>query len=391
MKIKVIHMITKLELGGAQQNTMFTVAHLDREIFHPMLWSGPGGILTEDAERNFGEDFKLVPHLFREISPKNDLLALLELRKMLEQEKTKELGEPIVVHTHSSKAGILGRIAARLANVPVIVHTFHGFGFNDLQPKLVRGAYILAEKIAGAMTHGLVFVSRANMDKAAALKIGRPEQYRLIRSGINISEFRPRPIDRKSKRREMGVAETGKLVTMVACFKPQKNPVDFVRAASLALKQVPDAWFAVAGDGELRPEMEAATNQYGVKDRVKLLGWRKDIPEILWASDLLVLTSLWEGLPRVFPQAMAAELAIVATKVDGGPEAVIDGQNGYLVPPRDYKSIADRVIELLKDDVRRESMGKKGAEMVEEWDISRMVRSQEELYKKLLREKTLWN
>lgn len=391
MKIKVIHMITKLELGGAQQNTMFTVAHLDREIFHPMLWSGPGGILTEDAERNFGEDFKLVPHLFREISPKNDLLALLELRKMLEQEKTKELGEPIVVHTHSSKAGILGRIAARLANVPVIVHTFHGFGFNDLQPKLVRGAYILAEKIAGAMTHGLVFVSRANMDKAAALKIGRPEQYRLIRSGINISEFRPRPIDRKSKRREMGVAETGKLVTMVACFKPQKNPVDFVRAASLALKQVPDAWFAVAGDGELRPEMEAATNQYGVKDRVKLLGWRKDIPEILWASDLLVLTSLWEGLPRVFPQAMAAELAIVATKVDGGPEAVINGQNGYLVPPRDYKSIADRVTELLKDDVRRESMGKKGAELVEEWDISRMVRSQEELYKKLLREKTLWN
>jgi glycosyltransferase involved in cell wall biosynthesis len=391
MKIKVIHMITKLELGGAQQNTIFTVANLNREIFHPVLWSGPGGILTDYASKDFGEDFKLVPHLFREVNPKNDLLALLELRQMLKQEKAREPDAPIVVHTHSSKAGILGRIAARLTHVPIIVHTFHGFGFNDFQPRPVQAAYILAEKITGGMTHGLVFVSRTNMERAKDLKIGREDRYRLIRSGIDLSEFKPKSIDRRSKRREMGVAEDGKVVTMVACFKPQKNPVDFIRMAGLVLKQVPDAWFVVAGDGELRPEMEAAISQYGLKDRVRLLGWRKDVPEILWASDLLVLTSLWEGLPRVFPQAMSAGLAVVGTKVDGGPEAVIDGQNGYLVPPRDFEAIARRVVELLKDDARRESMGKRGSEMAAEWDIHKMVRDQEELYQKLLKEKGLWN
>jgi glycosyltransferase involved in cell wall biosynthesis len=390
MKVRVIHMITKLELGGAQQNTMFTVANLDRELFSPLLWAGPGGILTEEAARLFKDDFHLVPHLFREVSPRNDWLAFWELRSMLKQEQARSNG-PIIVHTHSSKAGILGRTAAWSAGIPVIIHSFHGFGFNDYQPWPVREAYVLAEKIAGRMTHGFIFVSRANWKKAESLGIGRPEQYHLIRSGIDLAEFKPKPFDRRAKRRELGVAEDGKLVVMVACFKPQKNPVDFVRAAGLVLKEVPDAWFVVAGDGELRPEMEQAILQNRVKDRVKLLGWRTDIPEILWAGDLLVLTSLWEGLPRVFPQAMAAGLPIVATSVDGAPEAVLQGENGYLVPPRDFQGIARRVVELLKDEKKRAQMSKRAEELVPEWDIHQMVRDQEQLYQRLLKEKGLWN
>jgi glycosyltransferase involved in cell wall biosynthesis len=157
------------------------------------------------------------------------------------------------------------------------------------------------------------------------------------------------------------------------------------------LKQVPDAWFAIAGDGELRPELEAAIAKAGLQDRFKLLGWRRDVPELMWVSDLLVLTSLWEGLPRVFPQAMSAGLAIVGTRVDGGPEAVVDDVNGYLLPPKDVEGVARRMVELLKNDDKRARMGRKGSEMVAEFDIHKMVRDQEQLYQRLLKEKNLWN
>jgi glycosyltransferase involved in cell wall biosynthesis len=212
----------------------------------------------------------------------------------------------------------------------------------------------------------------------------------LIRSGISIDEFKPRQIDILAKRKELGVG-SGKLVVMVSNLKPQKNPLDFARVANLVLKKTPDAWFILCGDGELRPELERMIEDFGIKDRVKLLGWRRDIPEILWASDLLILTSLWEGLPRVYPQAMASGLAIVGTRVDGGPEAVIDGENGYLLEPGDYQGISQRVIELLEDDEKRKKMGQRGMEMVAEFDIHKMVKDQEQLYQRLLKEKNLWN
>jgi len=391
MKIKAIHIITKLELGGAQQNTIFTVSNLNRQIFQPILWTGPEGILTAEAAEKMGPDFKIIQNLAREINPPKDLAALFELRRMLKEEKKLSPAAAIIVHTHSSKAGILGRIAAWMEGVPVVVHSFHGFGFNQFQPLPVREAYIIAEKVTGLLTDSFIFVSRANMKKAGELGIGKPSQYNLIRSGIDISEFKPQPMDRKAKRRELGVSEDGRLALMVACFKPQKNPVDFVAAAEIVLKEVPDAWFAIAGDGELRPELEVAIAKAGLKDRFKLLGWRRDVPELMWASDLLVLTSLWEGLPRVFPQAMSAGLAIVGTRVDGGPEAVVDDVNGWLLPPKDIEGIARRMIELLKDDEKRARMGRKGMEMVAEFDIHKMVRDQEQLYQRLLKEKKLWN
>jgi glycosyltransferase involved in cell wall biosynthesis len=309
---------------------------------------------------------------------------------MLRLAKKQSKGTPLIIHTHSSKAGILGRIAGFLAGVPIIIHSFHGFGFNDFQPWLVRKAYILAEKIAGLITDSFIFVSRANLQKASQLGIGKPSKYNLIRSGISIDEFKPRQIDILAKRKELGVG-SGKLVVMVSNLKPQKNPLDFARVANLVLKKTPDAWFILCGDGELRPELERMIEDFGIKDRVKLLGWRRDIPEILWASDLLILTSLWEGLPRVYPQAMASGLAIVGTRVDGGPEAVIDGENGYLLEPGDYQGISQRVIELLEDDEKRKKMGQRGMEMVAEFDIHKMVKDQEQLYQRLLKEKNLWN
>jgi glycosyltransferase involved in cell wall biosynthesis len=387
MRARVIHIITRLELGGAQQNTLFTVSHLDRERFSAALWSGEGGMLDQDAGNLSGVEFRKVPPLLREISPANDLRALLMLRGMLKEELRKWSPHPVIVHTHSSKAGILGRWAAFGAGVPVIIHTFHGFGFNDYQPFWLRDFYIMAEWLTARATHAFICVSRANLERAVSLGFGARDKFRLIRSGIDVKEFERNPIDVKARRRELGLGEEGPLVSMVSNFKPQKNPLDFARAAALVLKQVPEAWFAVAGDGELRPELETLIKEKGIGDRFRLLGWRRDIPEILWSSDLFVLTSLWEGLPRVYPQAMAAHLAIVGTRVDGAPEAVVEGENGFLVEPKDFEGLAGRIIQLLRDESLRTKMGRLGRARVDEFDIHLMLRQQEELYRDILMQK----
>jgi glycosyltransferase involved in cell wall biosynthesis len=387
MKARVIHIITRLELGGAQQNTLYTVEHLDRERFSVALWSGDGGILNDDAKKIPDLDFIIVPELVREIRPDRDYMAFHQLYTMLRDE-VNESEAPVVVHTHSSKAGILGRLAARRAKVPVVVHTFHGFGFNDFQRWPVSKAFILAEKIAGKATTHFIAVSRANLEKAVSLGIAKSDEIRVIRSGIKIKEFEPRPgFDAKAMKRSLGLDPEKPLALMVACFKPQKSPVDFVRAAALVAEEVPEAQFAVAGDGALRPGMEAAIREAGLEDRLRLLGWRRDVPELLWSADALVLTSLWEGLPRVYPQAMAAGVPVVGTKVDGGPEAVIEGENGWLVEPRDIKGIADRMAELLKEPEKAKAMGKAGGSMLPEFDIDLMVKQQEELYEQLLKRK----
>lgn len=383
MKARVIHLITKLELGGAQQNTLYTVGHLDRERFSVALWSGDGGILNDDARKIPGIDFTIVPELVREVSPRNDWAALGKLRRMLKEEVAG--GLPVIVHTHSSKAGILGRLAAWLAGAPVIIHSFHGFGFNDFQKWPVKWAYILAEWVTGKVTDEFIAVSRANLERAVALRLAPAGRIRLIRSGIAIGEFERREIDRPAKRLELGLDPNRPLALMVACLKPQKCPLDFVRVAERALMLAPAAQFAIAGDGELRPELEAAIAAAGLSDRMKLLGWRRDVPELMWSADALVLTSLWEGLPRVFPQAMAAGLPVVGTRVDGGPEAVVDGENGWLFQPRDVDGMAARLAQLLNDPVRAREMGEQGRARVAEFDIDLMVRQQEELYEEALK------
>jgi len=383
MKARVIHIITMLELGGAQQNTLYTVEQLDRGRFSVALWSGDGGMLNEEAAKIPSLEFKLVPELVREVRPLKDLGALWQLHAMLKDEVEKS-GLPVIVHTHSSKAGVLGRWAAWLAGVPVIVHTFHGFGFNDFQKAPVRRAFTLAERLTGKLTDHFIAVSYANLEKAVKKKIADPDRIEVIRSGIKLGEFERRPIDRAEKKLSLGLDPDLPLVLMIACLKPQKNPLDFVRLAAEVLEREPEVQFALAGDGELRPELEAAIKARGLEDKVKLLGWRRDIPELLWSADILALTSLWEGLPRVYPQAMAAGVPIVGTRVDGAGEAVLDGRNGWLVPPGDIAGMSGYVIELLRDREAARAFGRSGRLHVAEFDIDLMVRQQEELYERLL-------
>ncbi len=381
--IKVVHIITKLELGGAQQNTLYTVSHLDKSKFIPILITGSEGLLVDDAKRLCIETHFL-PSLVREINPVKDIQALFDIRRLLLRIK-RSFQSPIIVHTHSSKAGIIGRWAAFFAGIPVVIHTFHGYGFNDYQSILKRWLFILLERLTAKITTRFIAVSKNNIEKGINAKIFSSDDVELIRSGIDISEFSDVKIDKVKKKKELQVELDKPLVGMIACFKPQKAPLDFVKAAHLVCQKISDVRFVVAGDGELRPPMEELTNSLGLKDKIKLLGFRRDIPEIMKCLNVFVLTSLWEGLPRVILQALAAGIPVVATEVDGSSEVVKNGINGFLVKPGDVEGIAEKIMYILQKpkDFKFEISGLKS--ILDEFDINLMVKKQEELYEALVK------
>ena len=382
-KTTVVHIITKLELGGAQQNTLFTVANLERRKYEPVLISGTEGILVEDAKKLKDVKVYLVPELVREIRPFKDVISFLKIRRIL-----KELKKPrsnIIVHTHSSKAGILGRWAARVAGINLIIHSVHGFSFNDYQPSFLRAFYIFIERVTSLVTTRFIAVSKANIEKGMAERIFSKNKAVLIRSGIDIREFQEVKGDKNKKKEELGADVRCPLVAMIACFKTQKSPLDFVKIARIVTDNIAEIRFLLVGDGVLRSEIEELIKKLGMDGKILLLGWRNDIPEILSCIDVLVLTSLWEGLPRVFPQAMASGVPVVATDVDGAPEAIKNGINGYLLPPKDINAMAEKVIYLIRHPEKAQEMGEKGKGLVEEFDIWKMLAQQEELYASLLK------
>jgi glycosyltransferase involved in cell wall biosynthesis len=386
MRARVVHVITKLELGGAQQNTLYTVRHLDRARFEVALVTGTEGELIEEARAIPDCRLHLVTDLVREVAPVRDVRTLLALTRLLARER-RTTEAPVIVHTHSSKAGILGRAAARLAGVPIVVHSIHGYGFHDGQRPAVRRLYVALERAAARWTDAFIAVAEENRRTGIALGLFPPERCEVIRSGIAIDAYRCRPEARAAARAALGVPPGAPLVGMIACLKPQKAPEDFVAVAARVRAALPEARFFLAGDGERRQAVEAAARAAGLDGAFQLLGWRRDVPELLAALDVLVLTSRWEGLPRVLPQAMAAGRPVVATNVNGAPEAVRDGVTGYLVPPGDIAGLADRVIALLRDPATREAMGRAARAAVHEFDATEMVRRQEALYGRLVADK----
>ncbi|MDE1976907.1 MAG: glycosyltransferase family 4 protein [Elusimicrobia bacterium] len=379
--MKVAHVITRLELGGAQRNTLYTVSHLDPAKFQCLLISGEGGMLDGEAralkdQNRIGLYF--VPGLIREISPISDVRALVGIIRVLRREK------PDVVHTHSSKAGILGRAAARLCGVLVVVHTYHGFGFHPRQGPWARRFFIFLEKLCARWARALVFVSKSNWNEAAARGIGDPRRYRLIRSGIKRSDYPASVPDRGRAKTALGAGFHKVVAVSIGNFKPQKNAMDFISAAEMVLARNSEIEFLYVGDGEMRTAAEARIFARGLSSRIKLLGWRQDVPQILAVSDIFVLTSLWEGLPRALLEAMASGLVPVCYAANGVSEMVQDGVNGFLVAPGDAAALADRVIRLAADESLRRRLSLKAREAVgEEFDIDEMVRRQERLYQDL--------
>jgi glycosyltransferase involved in cell wall biosynthesis len=380
-RARVVHVITRLEWGGAQENTLYTVEHLDPERFDRVLVSGAGGMWDDRAAALPGVRFHPLGELVREVRPGRDLRAFHSLRTLLGKERRKAGGSPLVVHTHSSKAGILGRAAARAAGADVIVHSIHGFGFNDGQRAPVRSFYVGLERLAARWTDSFVAVSEENIRSGIAEGIFPREKCRLIRSGFDTGIFLRG--SRAEGRRMIGVPENVPVIGTIAVFKPQKAPADFVKVARLVARHVPEARFVMVGDGELRPEVERTVASAGLSGRFYLLGWRREVPDLLAAFDVFLLTSRWEGLPKVVPQALISGVPVVATAADGTREIVDEGFDGFLAGTGDVETLARRAVGILSGDRLRGVPGKR-ERLLREFDQDGMVRAQERLYADLL-------
>jgi glycosyltransferase involved in cell wall biosynthesis len=380
--IRILHPITRLIVGGAQENTMYTALLLDKTHYQVEVLSGPqtgseGSLIGE--VRAYGIPLTIFPHLLRQVNPYHDILCLYKLTRFI------KLGKFTIVHTHSSKAGILGRLAAKIAGVPIIIHTVHGWSFHEYMHPAVRNTYIFLERWIGRFTDRLIVVAEKDIEKGLKHGIGRPEQYQLIRSAIPLDEFNREQADRDSIRAELGIPIDASVLGNVGRFSTQKNPLDWVHVAGRVGRLLPECRFLLVGDGPLLADVKATLAEEGILDRTILTGLRRDIPRLMAGMDVFLLTSLWEGLPRVIPQAMAMGLPVVANAVDGSSEAIVPGETGYLCTPGALDEMAERCAELLRDPVKRNAMGKKGQEYAsKEFDVRQMVTQIDSVYQELL-------
>ena len=385
--ITAVHVITQLELGGAQENTLTTCAGLDRRRFRVSLWSGSGGILDAEAAQIPELDRQLLPSLVRPVRPGRDARCLAELVVRLKKARRAHQAaghdpRAFIVHTHSSKAGILGRAAARAAGVPIIVHSIHGFGFHPGQHPAKHALFVEAERAAARLTDAFISVSRASLDEALSRHIVRPDQRSLvIRSGFDLEAFLAETAGGPGLRRELGLGPEDEVLVSVANLKPQKDPLTLVAAMAILHQRRPGAVMLYAGDGELRGVVEAEITRRGLGSCFRLLGWRRDIPALIAAGDVVVLSSIYEGLPRSAVQAVLAERPFVGTRVDGTPEIIRHGKNGYLVDPEDPEALAGAMEQAL----RVHPVDPEDRVRVRAWDAKTMVQEQEQLYEELVR------
>ena len=376
-KVKLLYVITKLELGGAQKQLLFLLRHLNRERFQVFLFTGGEGLLKEEAFSIPGLSIVTSRFLERPLNPIKDFLAFVQLYWVMRRNRIE------IVHTHSSKAGIIGRLAARCAGVKRIVHTVHGWSFNDYQGRMHRGLYIRLERFCASFTSRIIVVSQSDKNRGLKEKIGQEDRYVLIRYGIDFAEWNS--LQTSETKESLGIGKGELVVGMVACFKPQKSPIDFIRLAALVLKEFSGVRFILVGDGELRPQVEEMIRQHRLERQIVLCGWRRDIPRIVSLCDVFVLTSLWEGMPIAVIEAMYSSLSVVVSHTGGVGELIRSGENGFLVPVHDMQSMSRIVITLLRSQEKRFDVGRKAKETItKDYQYTTMLQATQKLYEFLL-------
>jgi glycosyltransferase involved in cell wall biosynthesis len=376
-RIKLLYVVTKLELGGAQKQLLSLITNLDKERFTPVLFTAKDGLLLPEALSIKWLQTKQSRYLERKINPLKDILALFEIYRFIKENQIQ------FVHTHSSKAGILGRWAARLAKARTILHTVHGWSFNDFQPKLLRIFFIWLERLTAKFTDRLIVVSEWDRDLGLAHHIGFEEQYALIRYGIDYSEFSE---NNKGLRGEFGIGDDDLVVGMVSCLKPQKSPQDFIKLASMVGRKLPGIKFILVGDGSLRSKLQELILEYDLQKQVILAGWRRDIPRVFSTIDIFVLTSLWEGLPISLLEALVSSRPVIVTDTGGVREVITEGKNGFLVPPCDMEKMAQILLELSENENLRKRMQHDAkTSLGYDFSLENMVRNTENLYIGLLK------
>lgn len=383
--IRVLHIITRMIVGGAQENTLLSVVGLDamRE-YDVTLISGidkgrEGEMLSQARQTSH---LIVLPEMGRNINPFSDLVAFWKLYKLI------KAGRYHIVHTHSSKAGVLGRLAAWLAGTPLIVHTLHSLVFHEYQPWIVNRAWWLTKKICAPLTDYFISVSDVISQKAIAAGIDKPEKFRTIYSGMELDWFLEAKFDAAKVKHEFGIPLDAPVVGKIARLFPLKGHDQLMDAAPEIVKRVPNVRFFLIGDGMLLEHLQKRAVEYGIFENFVFAGLigRERIPEMISAMDIVVHTSLREGLARVLPQSLAMGKPCVSFDIDGAPEVVIDDYTGYLVKAFDSESLARRVVQLLEDDELRVKLGENGRRHVDpNFRTEKMVADISEVYQMLLK------
>jgi glycosyltransferase involved in cell wall biosynthesis len=378
--VHIVHVITRLIIGGAQENTLLTCAGLHERGHRVTLISGPTtgpeGSLVERA-RSGGYTFMEEPSLIRAVNPWYDARARRHLEIDLRRLK------PDVVHTHSSKAGIIGRFAARDARVPTVVHTIHGMSFNRTQPWATRKLYAWLEWMAARRSHAIVTVADAMIEQSVAAGICRRKKMRTVYSGMEVGDFTPTRYDRAAVRKSWGARDDDIVVGTVARLFRRKGYEQLLPVMAAAAQREPRLRFVWVGDGAQRSDYERELERLGLRARTTLTGLvpPAQIPELLAGFDILAHTSQWEGLPRTVVQALLMRVPAVAFAIDGTPEVVLDGETGRLVKLGDEPGFVDALLALAGDAEMRTRMGAAGrAHCLERFDWRRMVDALEDLY-----------
>jgi glycosyltransferase involved in cell wall biosynthesis len=392
--IKVLHIITRFDKGGSAQNTYLSLLGLRKKNYQLSLVSG----LSLESEMKHEEikakekDIQILesegieyiqcPFLLRRINIIKDLKAFFDIWRIIKKYN------PIIVHTHSSKAGLMGRLAAKLAGAPIIVHTPHGHVFFGYFGPFKTKLFIIFEKLASRITDKIVALTNREKKDHILFKIAEEDKFSVIYSGIELNILKESSSEEKQNlKKELGIPENSLIVGTAGRLVPVKGPEFLVKASKYIISKYPDTYFMFTGDGPLEQDLKRKALEMGISDNIIFLGWRDDLVKIISIYDIFVLPSLNEGMGRVLVEAMALGKSIVASNVGGIPDLVIHGKNGFLVPPKNPKQLAKYIQVLLEDKDKREKMGLAGKEMAYNFTSERMVEKIANLYKKLLTQK----
>lgn len=380
-RIRVMRIIARLNIGGPALHATLLTERLDPRRYQSILVTG----VEEPGEGNYlalhgrrSADVVILPALGREIDVRRDVTTLLQLVRLIRRVR------PHIVHTHTAKAGAVGRLAAWLARVPVIVHTYHGHVLDGYFTPWKTRVFVAIERWLARRAHCLLAVSDNVRRELLARGIGTPERLRVLPLGLELDRFVAADACRGDLRRELGVKSDTPLTGIVARLVPIKAHETFVAMAALLAGRT-DGHFVVVGDGERRAELERLARQAGLNGRMHFLGWRADLERVYADLDVVVLTSRNEGSPVALIEAMAAGRPVVATLVGGVPDVVQDGVSGVLVGVGDAEALAAAVEQLIKDPARGRLMGEAGRQRVQQvYGAERLLRDIDELYQELL-------
>ncbi len=383
--MRIMHISTRLILGGSQENTVLSaegqagLGHAVALVYGPIY--GPEGSLLQRAQTHGGIETLQIPPLVRRIAPVTDLRCYLSMRRLIRSWK------PDVVHTHSSKAGILGRLAAWHEGVRCVVHTIHGLPFHPYQSRLRNRFYILAERIAARRCHRIVAVADAMSTQALAAGIGQPDQFVTVYSGMEVDQFIKPRWSRAEARAEIGVTADDFVLGTISRLAALKGHDDLLDAVSPLMRSRPNLKLLWVGDGWWRKRLLKRVETLGLTGRVIHTGLvpPQEIPKYMQAMDALAHPSYREGLPRAVPQALLSGVPVVVYDVDGAAEVVTDGRVGRLIRPGDLAMLREAVEWMMDHAVQRLAMGRHGREQCRQrFAAERMVQGLEEVYASVL-------